>query len=191
MQCIENYNQGLIKSLEIYDSLGEVQYGYSEILASKDGKTFSFRYFKKENGAIQTVYYDANVPLVEVEYFNPTMQEMINSGECKKNGTYEVKDVNGNIVEEGQFIHDSYSGVWKYYDYNQKVIVQHDYSNDFETFINLDGQVFNGVYRYQRNDAIVEVKVKQGSRNGKTKIFSASDHHLVKTEKYKKGKLVN
>lgn len=191
LQCIENYNQGVIESLEIYDSHGEVLLSYSEILASKDGKTFSFRYVKKEDGVIQTVYYEANVPLAEVEYFNPSIQEMMNSGQCKKNGDFEIKNQDGKVIEKGQFNYDSYVGVWKFYDYGQNVIIQKNYSDDTEAFFNIDGQVFNGVYRNVRDSRIEEIKVKHGLRNGKTKIFSTSNNTLLRTEKYKNGILVN
>lgn len=115
----------------------------------------------------------------------------MNSGQCKKNGDFEIKNHDGKVIEKGQFNYDSYVGVWKFYDYSQNVIIQNNYSDNTETFFNVDGQVFNGVYRNERDGRIEEIRVKHGLRNGKTKIFSTSNNALLRTEKYKNGILIN
>jgi len=112
-------------------------------------------------------------------------------------GRFEKYDERGRIVEEGSQYKNKKIDIWKFYDYDQKIILE----KYFEANITIDpiehfytlgsGKPYSGILtiNHSNGKTMYEIKVKGGLREGKSKQFDEQGR-VLKVEKYKMGLVV-
>ncbi len=92
---------------------------------------------------------------------------------------------------EGEYSLDNKKGVWKYFYPVNNILVKSTYSNNKltdEVFLIMDSLLpFSGTFsKITENDNSEEIKIKNGQRNGNTKIID-NNGNVISKIKYKKG----
>ena len=110
-------------------------------------------------------------------------------------GTFFIKNAKGQPLITGDFFDGKKTNNWEYYNYiqgvrNTTIYVDGKRKYNFFKLIS-NGEYFSGVYQTFSNNGIIfsAIKVKDGLRHGKTKIYDKTGK-LEKIKKYKKGLLI-
>ena len=87
-------------------------------------------------------------------------------------------------IDYGRRIFEGDKGAWTYYDYNKGIIIQEsDKQDSAVTYKTLSGEPFSGVYE---NDREI-IKIKNGLRDGVTKVIDSTTGKIIKKVTYSKG----
>ena len=196
------FEDGILKNLDIYDSLGvnllrSYEIYDNEVYSLKCKKTSYYTdgratqvYTLKKNDAtpIDHKYFEFLFYLKTGKESDGTSGYM--------DGAYKFFDLKGNILIEGAYYKKEQIGVWKYYHYDENIIVEKVFSNNIGSLekysIMSSGELFSGkfVKKGENKKVQYEIKISDGLRQGKSKYYDEKGD-LVKTEKYEKGILEN
>lgn len=136
---------------------------------------------------------------LEYEFYCTSLpKQMFNYPEIDESYCYSRQyDKEGRVMAEGtihdgkfknidyeRIIFEGDKGAWTYYDYNKGIIIQEsDKQDSAVTYKTLSGEPFSGVYE---NDREI-IKIKNGLRNGVTKVIDSTTGKIIKKVTYSKG----
>lgn len=150
---------------------------------------------KNPNGiCITTFSVRSAVPKLEKVQSYKTDFEQIPETIRLLSGPYSLKDSEGKILEEGNYLENKKSGTWSTYYYDQKVKTEFLYAGGNvikEKYFDLKkNEPFSGefIYKEKNSQNVEERKIKDGVRNGTTRYKDANDK-TIKKESYKDGVL--
>lgn len=141
-----------------------------------------------------------NTSSYKLEYeflWNSLPKQMFEFPEIDVNYCYErLYNDAGQIIAEGAIYNGTFvyiglirlfagdNGAWTYYDYNKGIITQEsDKQDGAVTYKTLSGEPFSGVYE---NDREI-IKIKNGLRDGVTKVIDSTTGKIIKKVTYSKG----
>ncbi len=194
---ISEYEQGELKKLSIYDSLGSNIIRTYEILSSRFG---SFKCRRTEYGEIivSQVYNltkEGNEKIYGNYFDNYFYMNLQNENVVYADGEYKAYNRNNIQLIEGNYYKDKKIGKWIYF-YNEIHVKKE------QEFINNIGQLeyfydtnkntlFSGkfIIKNTNGEKICDFKIDNGLRDGKSKYYD-SKGETIKTEKYEKGILI-
>lgn len=192
------FEDGKLKTFNIYDSLGANILRSYEILAESDyefkcrkttfnqaGRIVQEYTLRKNNGkAINLNYFEFVFNLYTGIYSDGTLGHA--------SGEYKMYDKNNRILVEGQMHKNMKIGLWKNYYYDNNIYSEQAFKDNVggvEKFLLLNSsRPFNGkfVQNYENGKPKYKFLIFKGLREGKSKYYSEMGN-LIKTENYKNG----
>lgn len=193
---IKQLNNGKLKELVVYDSLGikpirkfEIFDEYSNRYKCKytqynlDSETSQVYWVKKDD--------DINHNTFELTFLIKLKDNNVNS--IYKDGEFSIYVNNNKPLIIGEYYEEDKTGEWSFYFYPQKVKLEINYDdkNTIEKYLNFNNTLFTGDFTYiNEKDNIKEVrKIKNGLRNGNTEFIDISTGKRTNKVKYKDGKI--
>lgn len=196
-QLIEKrlFSAGEFQALDILDSSQNSRCRYS--LDQIGDTTYHCIKTERQPDGIYTIGYSV-VKKSEERILPSTFKvdfEGLSNNAKHLDGIYLFKTLDDKPIEEGKYISDKKVGKWSRYDYIQQVRLDLDY----DVYGNLQGEYyydfkrnepFSGEYVYKDTATMTteERKVKDGLRNGVTRVKDANDK-TVKKQTFKDGQL--
>ena len=148
----ELFDKGLMKKEIRYEN-GNIRETFTLISRSENAFVANSTWYVREDE-------DSLLSKISVDYlytFDPDIwyypfqlyyvDEADNNGDIsQRHGKYQRYDRQGRIIQDGHYNYGSKSGIWKDYNYNQKVYMVNDYDDKESTtqYFTFDNQPFNG-----------------------------------------------
>lgn len=196
------FDEGKLKILKIYDSLGISIIRSYEILNESD---YDIRCCKTEfnsDGKISQVYLlrkndgeTINHNFFEFMFILKT-GKYSNGSNGYPDGEFKMYDRSDKILIQGTAYKKTKIGKWKFYYYDVNIYTEQEYNNDIggaEKYFSINtNQQFSGkfVQKFDNGKLKYEFKISDGLRDGKSKYFDENGK-VVNTQKYDKGVLQN
>lgn len=191
------YEKGSLKKIMVYDSTkNNIMWSYEFLSETSDDFKCIYTYYGS-NKKIQKGYnvkkYSSN-PLSHVffdAYYG--LKFIGDSEESYTDGILKVYDDKNRLSVEGYQYKGVKNGEWKFYYYESNVYSVVQYKGEgqvySEKYYKLNtNELFTGKFidKYANGQKMVEIKISDGLRNGKSKYFDEKGE-LTSTENYDKG----
>lgn len=168
------------KNFEI-ELIYETNYNDEKTIATYTGKSQIYQSVISPNSNNYYVLFEEIDSLIRIE-------------SLIKNGSYYLK-LKNKSEELGSYNSNKKEGEWRFVNFENNILINQSYLNNkliSENYVFLkDNKPYRGYYEVTNNIENTKeiVKIKKGLREGKTKIYELKTNKLIKTEKYKAGKI--
>ncbi|MBO4690886.1 MAG: hypothetical protein J5621_08430 [Paludibacteraceae bacterium] len=140
------------------------------------------------------ISYETIYSSVDINHFDSNEQDIPIGAESYVilDGPVKCYDTEGNLISEGEYKENVKVGRWKYYYINQNVRreLSENMEHIYERFYSIsDNQKYTGKVTFIEGQYKYVVSVKNGERNGITKIIDVNTNKTIKKEKWKDGTL--
>lgn len=198
---IKVFDKGKLTEFSKYkpESLGEPYMKYQiipEISSQKSyKKTVYFKdgYFSQEYSVIDSGVSDYED--INGTFLSPYLTDPLGNNEGYKNGVYQEYDNDEKLVKYGEYYKEDRIGTWITYFNNQDIQIEVEYNSNrpsLEKYIEIkSGKPVSGAFIYtDQEENTKEIRnIKNGFRNGNTKIYNLETDKFIKKEKHKDGVL--
>ena len=173
----EHFNKGLMEKEITYGSDGNVRKIFTLIERYKDGFTANETwYYRMDEDSLASktsvdFYYDFDPDIWQYAFSLHYVESANFNGEiCERHGKYQTYDRKNRVITDGHYNAGEKDGIWKRYDYKQKVYCVKNYDEKMtcEQFYTFDNEPYSGQYdsRYHNGQAGRVGLCKNGLQEG-------------------------